>query len=248
MKKLLIVTVILFVCFSVIADEPDFGAILRRIDSMVNFEDSDLSCVYTIVSEKPGEDDSVFKVRMFRRDREDKFLVLVLKPDTYRGEGYLRIKDNMWLYDPENRKFMHMSQKESFGSHEVKNSDWKAPAYAENYDVEVSSEGKLGRYDVYILELEANNNEVTYPRKKLWIRKDNYMVLKVEDYSLSGRLLRTAYYPKYIRLGDRFIASKTLLIDELKNGERSQMTIHDASLTALPDSVFTKSYVERVNM
>jgi hypothetical protein len=69
----------------------------------------------------------------------------------------------------------------------------------------------------------------------------------VEDYSLSDRLMRTAYYPKYMKVAERFIPSRMLFVDELKEGEKTQVTIKDASVATLPDSVFTKAYLERVN-
>lgn len=63
----------------------------RKTESMVirisNFDDTDFSATYTVVSEKPGEDTSVFKVRIFGRDREDKFLMLFLEPATQKGQA-----------------------------------------------------------------------------------------------------------------------------------------------------------------
>ncbi len=247
MKRYLMLFIITLVCFSIPAENVNFHAILKEIDNMTSFEDSDLSCIYTIVSEKPGEDKSVQQVRMFRRDREDKFAALILKPETKKGQGYLQVDENLWFYDPESRKFAHTSSKENFQDSEAKNSDFKSSSLSEDYDIERSSKGKLGRYEVYILNLMANNNEVTYPRQKLWVRKDNHLLLKAENYSLSERLMRTVYYPGYISLGKKFIPSKILIVDELKKGERSQLTIKDPSVSTLPDYVFTKSYIERVN-
>ena len=97
------------------------------------------------------------------------------------------------------------------------------------------------------LDLQATNDEVPYPGARMWIRTDNSLVLKVESYSLSDRLMRTAYYPNYVEVAGRFIPSRMLFVDELKEGEKSQVTIRDVSLSALPDSVFTKAYLERVN-
>ena len=71
------------------AAEPDLKAILRTVDEMSNFDTIDFSATYTVVSEKPGEDASVFKMRMFRRDQEDKFLLLFLEPEIQKGQGYL---------------------------------------------------------------------------------------------------------------------------------------------------------------
>lgn len=247
MKRCITFLFMLLVCFSAQADEPDFYVILKKIDSMTNFDDSDLSCTYSVVSEKPGEEKSIQQMRMFRRDREDKFVILMLKPEIQKGQGYLQIDENLWFYDPDSRKFARTSLKENFQNSEAKNSDFKSSSFSEDYDIEHSSEGKLGRYEVHIFELKANNSEVTYPKEKLWVRKDIHLLLKVEDYSLSGRLMRTVYYPGYVSLGERYIPSKVLLIDELNKGERSQMTVKDASVAVLPDSVFTKAYIERVN-
>ena len=227
--------------------EPDFQAILSDIDRMSRFEDRDFSCIYTFVSEKPGEDTSVFKARMFRRDRQDKFLFLFLEPTVQKGQGYLMIDDNLWFYDPESRKFAHSSLKENLQDSEAKNEDMRASSLAEDYSIEASAEGKLGKYPVYILDLLASNNEVAYPRIKVWIRQDRNLVLKVASYSLSDRLMRTTYYPSYVKVRDRYIPSKTLFVDELKKGEKTQVTIKEASTSPLPDSVFTKSYLERVN-
>ena len=97
------------------------------------------------------------------------------------------------------------------------------------------------------MDLSAKHDEVTFPKVKLWVRKDNNLVLKGQNFSLSGRLMRSDYFPKYVRVKDRFLASKMLYVDELKKGERTQMTMADTSLSSVPNSVFSKSYLERVN-
>ncbi len=229
------------------AAEPDFESLLGTIDRMSSFQSTDFSATYTVVSDKPGEEASVFKVRMFRRDREDKFLLLFLEPETQKGQGYLQLQDNLWFYDPESRKFSHSSFKENLQDSETKSSDFRRSSLAEDYEVGSYGEDTLGKYPVYVVDLVANNDEVPYPRLKLWIHRDRPLVLKMENYSLSGRLMRTAYYPKYMQVGKRFIPSRLLFVDELREGEKTQVTIADASLAELPDSVFSKAYLERVN-
>jgi hypothetical protein len=100
---------------------------------------------------------------------------------------------------------------------------------------------------VYVLDLEASNEEVSYARLRLWVRQDNHLLLKAENYGLSGRLMRTSYYPSYLQLGDKYAASKMLFVDELRPGEKTQITLANASLAPIADSVFTKAYIERVN-
>lgn len=229
------------------AQEPDFHKVLATIDTMSNFDSSDFTCTYTIVTEKPGKETSVTQARMFRRDSEKKFLILILQPDVQKGQGYLQAEDNLWFYDPESRKFAHSSLKENFQDSDAKNSDFKASSLANDYTIESHTTGTLGAYNVYILDLRANNDEVAYPHVKLWLRQDGFLVLKSEEYSLSDRLMRTAYYPSYVQVGSRYIPNRMLLVDALNAGEKTQVSLGDISVARVPDVVFTKSYLERVN-
>jgi outer membrane lipoprotein-sorting protein len=230
-----------------VAGDANYLAILEEIDRSQNFNNTDFSASFTFVSEKPDEETSVFKARMFRRDLEDKFVLVFMEPQIQQGQGYLQVDENLWFYDPESRKFTHSSLRENLEDSEARNSDLRASTLAQDYSVRGAELGTLGRYSVHVIELDAVHDEVSYPGLKVWVRTDNNLVLKVENYSLSGRLMRSDYYPNYVQVEDRFIASRVLLVDELRPGERTQMTLTDTSLARLPDSVFTKSYLERVN-
>ena len=96
------------------AAQPDLVAILRAIDEQSNFGDFDFSAVLTIITQDPEKGTEKFVVREFRRDRENKFLLLIQEPKARMGEGYLMDEENLWFYDPESRKFSHTSLKESF--------------------------------------------------------------------------------------------------------------------------------------
>ena len=225
----------------------DYGAILQEIDRSQTFDDTDFSASFTFVSEKPDEETSIFKARMFRRDNQDKFVLVFLEPPIQQGQGYLQVDENLWFYDPESRKFTHSSLRENLEDSEARNSDLRQSSLATDYRVASADLETLGRYEVHVIDLTAVHNEVSFPGVKLWVRTDNNLVLKVENYSLSGRLMRSDYFPNYVRVDDRLIASRALYVDELRPGERTQMTLTDTSLSTLPDSVFTKSYLERVN-
>ena len=122
--------------------------------------------------------------------------MLILKPEYQKGQGYLKVDENVWFYDPESRKFTHSSLKENVQNSEAKNSDIDSLSLAEDYEVNSWEIGKLGNFETYILDLKALNNEVTYPRLKIWVRTDATIVLKEEDYSLSDRLMRNHLFPE----------------------------------------------------
>ena len=238
-----------FLAFVVVsgAGAADYRTVLADIDRMSSFTDSDYSCMLTVVSEKTGEQPNIQQAQMFRRDKDAKAVILILKPEVLRGQGYLQTDDNLWFYDPESRKFAHTTMKDNFQDTDAKQSDFRPQSLERHYKVTADSEGELGKFKVHILDLEASSDEAVYPRMRLWVRQDNSLLLKAENYGLSGRLMRTAYYPSYIKLGTRYTASKMLFVDELRPGEKTQVTIKDALLSPIPDSVFTKSYIERVN-
>ena len=95
-KKLCSVFILLIVMIgNIFADD-----ILSRIDALVSYPDQDFSAEYSIVQDKPGQGTSETKSVIFRRDSDDKYLILILEPLVDKGKGYLKIGNNLWLYDP----------------------------------------------------------------------------------------------------------------------------------------------------
>ncbi len=232
----------------------DFKQMLRRADALVNFPDSDFSAEYTIVRDVPGEGRSTTVCAIFRRDADKKYVIIIKQPEINRGQGYLKLEDTVWFYDPESRKFNSTSSRERFQNSVARNSDFTRSTLAEDYDVVAGEKTKLGIYDCWLLSLRANNTEVTYPLMKLWISDDG-LVRKMENYSLSGQLMRTIAVPSYQKLEGRYVADKILIIDDLSgrklNGtivhEKVQISVAKASLKRLPDSVFSKTFLESMS-
>ena len=228
--------------------------LLRQVDQLASFRDSDFSAEYTFVENKPGEGVDSTQAVIFRRDAESKYLILLLTPVVDRGKGYLKIGDNLWFYDPVSRKFTFTSSKERFRNSNARNSDFTRSNFAGDYDIARARREQLGKFDCTVLELKANNDGVTFPITNLWISDDS-LVRKVEDYSLSGQLLRTILIPTYQSIGGRFVPVTMIIVDQLKGrkidgkfvGDRTQITISKPSLAKLPDNLFTKSYLEKVS-
>jgi outer membrane lipoprotein-sorting protein len=228
------------------ADTTDFKALLAAVDANADFGSKDYSAVFTIVTQKPGEKDALVQIRLFRRDEHNQVVWIIQKPDAQKGQGFLKVDDNIWMYDPESGKFSHSTMKEQIQNSKAKSSDLKRGSFAEDYDVTASEEGTLGKYPVWILTLTAKNNEVSYPKLKLSIRKDKPLVLKEEDYSLSDRLMRSVLYPpKYIELDGKTVYSQILIQDELNKGEKSQLTLSEVSVAKLPDATFSKAFLSQ---
>jgi outer membrane lipoprotein-sorting protein len=228
------------------AQPADVDGLLARIDESGIYV-GDLSATFTLQSVDPTEGSVLRQATWFRRDVDDAFLMLIQEPTTELGQGYLNVEDGFWFYDPESRQFVYTSLSESFQGSDAKNDDFSAPSYADDYRITSLTEGTLGAYDVWIVELEATHGDATYPFKTIWVSRAEELVLKSEDYSLTERLLRTSYFPSYARIGDAYVADRMIFVDALVPGRTTEITISDLSTAELPDYIFTKAYVERVN-
>ena len=232
----------------------EYQEILKKVDSLVTFNDTDLSAEYVIVKKDPGGAVSTDVAAMFRRDKTDQFLILILEPEVDKGKGYLKIGDNLWLYDPVGRSFTFTSARERFQNSSARNSDFKRSNYYKDYKVVSGKKTKLGKFNCSLLELDAVSENVSYQKIKLWISDDN-LVRKIEDYSLSGQKMRTTAIPTYQKVGDRWVPKRIVILDHLIfrkiNGknvyERTSITVNKPSLKKLPDTVYTKEYLEKVN-
>ncbi len=226
---------------------PDFQKILSLIDERSIFPKVDFSAIVEIKTTDPEKGNSDERSASFRRDSLDAFLILTLEPATAKGQGMLLIADNLWKYDPLSRKFSHSSLKENYGGSTAKNSDFRGSSKAKDYKVSGSSSGTLGKFDCWILDLEATRTDVTYPFMKIWVSKADSLMLKAEEYSLTKRVLRTSLFPSYTKLADKYIATRAIFIDGLVVGKRTEFIISDLSVRTLPDDMFTKTYLEKVN-
>ncbi len=246
-RPILFIALFCFTILALPAQTTEADRILAVLDSLGDFSGRDYSALVTIVSEKPGEKQNVTQIRLYRRDSRNQFTFLVMLPEVNKGQGYLREEDSVWFYDPTSRKFSFSSIKENLQSSEAKNADFTKTSLRDDYTVESMKEGLVGKIPVWILELVARTKEVPYERTRLHVRKDRTMLLKQEDFSVSGRLMRTLLYPKYVEIGGKLTPAQILIVDEINKGEKSQITLAEQSVSALPDKVFTKAFIEQVN-
>jgi outer membrane lipoprotein-sorting protein len=234
--------------------QADARELLQKVDALVSFLDSDFSAEYIFAESRQSEGVDYTQAAIFRRDAQNKYLILILSPEADKGKGYLKIGDNLWFYDPVPRKYVFTSSRDRFRNSNARNSDFTRSSFAVDYDVVATRTEMLGRFDCTVLDLKANNAEVTFPFTKIWISDDS-LVRKTEDYSLSGQLLRIVMIPTYQAVGGRYVPQTILIVDELKGktvgekfvGDRTQITISKPSLARLPDNLFTRAYLEKVS-
>ena len=232
---------------------PDFVQLLKKADSLVTFPDSDFSAQYNFVQESPGQGTNSKQAMVFRRDKDNTYLIVIVKPEEDKGKGYLKSGNNLWFYDPVSRRFTFTSAKDRFQNMNARNSDFTRSNLAEDYKVTASARQKLGKYDCWVLDLQATSDDITFPKMRIWIDEDG-LVRKTDDYSYSGQHVRTVAFPTYQQIGGRYVPQTVVIFDALRgatiNGtfvnEKTTYTISRPSLERLPDATFTKTWLENL--
>ncbi len=227
--------------------------ILQRVDEQVSYKDRDFAATYAVTQERPGEGESRTVMNMYRRDREDRYTIIIREPSQDRGKGYVRIGENLWLYDPADGRFTRTRARDRFENTNARNSDFTQSTLAEDYRIVGHTEEQLGVYETDVYDLEAVTDEVTYPAMRVWI-DENGLVRKFEDYSASGEHMRTTAIPNYRRVDGRFVPVRMVIQDELRGreidgefrNERTVISVSEPSFDDVSDMVFTRAYLEQV--
>ena len=63
---------------------------------------------------------------------------------------------------------------------------------------------------------------------------------------MSDRLLKTCLYEKFERMAGRVRPTRLTMHDALREGEESVLEYADMKLRDLPDKIFTKDYLKRL--
>jgi len=172
-------------------------------------------------------------------------LVLTLHPASERGQILLMKERDLWIFLPRVSQPVRLSLAQRFVG-QVSNGDIARANFVGDYTPTLIGKETVGSDALYVLDLAAVDRGVTYQRVKYWVQQGNYRPYKAEFYSLSGRLLKTCRYGEFRLLGGMIRPTKLVMVDALNKGEESTLEYSDMKLRELPDRIFTKDYLKRL--
>jgi hypothetical protein len=224
--------------------------LLQEIDDRQRNSGDYKTLVY-IERKERNKNDVVFEAVVYRRDADDKLMILFLQPKAERGKGYLRIEKNLWMYDPGAGKWERRTEREHIGGTDSRRADFDESRLADEYDAVYDGIEKLGKVDAHKLTLTVKKGvDVAYPKLSLWVSAASSMVLKRQEFAASGKLMRTTYTPKWARL---YSASKKAevwspkeirIFDEVEKGNSTVILMKEQDLRPLQTNLFTKAWLE----
>jgi hypothetical protein len=234
---------------------PTVQQIIDKIDTAYQLH-SDMTAQARITTKDPDQGTKIIESVLYRRDKDDAFLIVIAEPETDRGNGYLRVGDNMWLYRRSTRTFTHIGRDEKIGGSNTSTGDIEKRKFRELYkpsldanSKEVFSEETIGsaKIPVYRFEVIARVNDVKYPKLVMWVTRDKFLELKREAYGLSGTLMETDLFTNYKEVDGRYVPLLQKYVDEIEKGRTSVMEITGLSFAKVDDYKFDKAYLESLS-
>ncbi len=211
----------------------------------------DYASLMYIERKEKGKTDIAQEALIYRRDADDKLMILYSKPKSEQGKGYLRVDRNLWYFDPTVGKWERRTERERIGGTDARRQDFDESRLALEYDPTYEGEEKLGNFTVHKLKLSAKQGvDVAYPVILLWLDTQTSNILKRQELALSGKLMRTSYYPKWQYL---FSASKKANVwypqemrfyDEVEKDNSTLIVVKNVDLRPLEANIFTKAWLE----
>lgn len=230
--------------------QTEVDAIVQRLDVRQR-STGDYKALCYIEQKERGKNDLLYQAVFYRRDDDDKLMILFLKPKSETGKGYLRLEKNMFMYDPTVGKWERRTERERIMGTDSRRGDFDESRLAEEYSAKFVKDEKLGKRAVHHLEMTAKKGQdVAYPTLKLWVDVESGNLLKRQDFALSGRLMRTTYYPKWKKIfsedkgADVYYPEEIHIYDEVEKGNRTTIALTEVDLRPLSTNIFTKAWLE----
>jgi outer membrane lipoprotein-sorting protein len=169
-----------------------------------------------------------------------------LDPPRERGTKMLKLGDQLWIFYPSSDRVIliagHMLRQSVMGSDLSYEDMMEDPTLLGNHAAALSGEETLQDRPCLILDLEAKKTDAAYPKRRLWVDRERFTVLKEELFARGGRLLKTATVESVRRFAGRWLPDRVRFKDAMKEGQGTEFVIHEIEFdAAIPDAMFSKA-------
>lgn len=225
-------------------DDPLAKSIVEKADK-VRFPAEGFQVDIVINSLGPDKDADMRKYRVLSKGNENS-VVMVTEPASERGQIILMKGRDLWVFMPEVSQPIRISLAQRLTG-QVANGDLARANFAGDYHPKILRTEKIGSDSYHVLELIAVDRTVTYQRVVYWVNEKSGWPLKAEFYSLSNRLMKKCSYENFQTLAGRVRPTRLVMEDALRNGEKSVLEYSEMRMRDLPDKIFTKEYLKKLD-
>lgn len=217
--------------------------LVREADA-IRLPQRDFQVEVTITNKGRRTQDEVRKYRVFSKGPEDT-VVQTTFPPTERGQILLMKGRDLWAFLPTISQPVRLSLAQRLTG-QVANGDLARANFAGDYTPRLLRDETIDDNVYHVLELRAVNRSITYHRVMYWVAKDDARPYKAAFYSASGRLLKTCRYTDFKAAAGKHRPTRLIIEDALHPGEQSILEYRNFSLRPLPDKLFNKDYLKKL--
>jgi outer membrane lipoprotein-sorting protein len=218
-------------------------SILEKADE-IRFPKEAFQVDVSITSSSQGQPTETRKYRVLSKGN-DNTVVMILEPASERGQIMLMKGRDLWIFMPNVSQPVRLSLAQRLTG-QVANGDLARANFTGDYTPRLLRTETQGSETYYVLELSAVDRGVTYHRVVYWVNKANYRPHRAEFYSLSNRLLKTCLYENFQTMAGKPRPTRLVMDDALRKGDQSVLEYGAMKLRDLPDKIFTKEYLKKL--
>jgi hypothetical protein len=211
----------------------------------IRFPASGFQAEITITASHQGQAVETKKYRVLAKG-SDNAVVMITEPAAERGQMMLMKERDLWVFLPEVSQPVRISLAQRLMG-QVANGDLVRANFAGDYNSHVARMDTIDGERYYVLELEAVDRSVTYQHVVYWVKETNFSPFKAEFYSISKRLLKTCKYENFQLMAGKLRPTRVVMEDALRQGEQSVLDYVSIRERDLPDKIFTKDYLKKLN-
>lgn len=217
--------------------------ILKNADE-IRFPSESFQVNVNINSITPNQSKENYLYQVLSKGNENS-LVMIMEPASERGQIMLMRGRDLWVYMPSITQPIRLSLSQRLTG-QVANGDIARANFAGDYHPELLRIDTIEGKEYYVLELTGVDRSVTYQKVLYWIERSNFWPHHAEFYSLSSKLLKTSRYENFQEILGKLRPTRVVMEDALRKGEISVLEYSEMTLHDLPDKVFTKDYLKKL--
>lgn len=228
---------------------PSADDILAAVDKAL-FLESYASRV-TMETQEPGQAPRAMTFEGQSRKDRGTYLEIVA-PARTKGTRFLQLDGSLWMFNPKagSANPLRLSSRDAFQGSTFSNADIGKSQFSDDYRPNLAPEallahGELGQVACYVIEAAAKTESAAYGKIVMWVRKADFMPLRMEYYARSGLLFKTMELSRIRSFGPITRPSVMRMESLDKKGSVTTLTMEAIEAKAVPATVFNKNYLTR---
>ena len=244
-RKLFLSVLLISIAVSAFSQAPTAQQLLSRVDNNEIYQTIEYEG--EIIIENGGRR-YVKAMKAWGRGNTHSFIEFTNPED--RGTKYLKRDGRLFVYSPDTEEVMLISGhmlKESMMASDMSYEDTLSnETLGSRYDSVIAGSELINGRDSWVLELTAKKRTESYPKRKLWIDKENSDLLRYELFALSGVKLKDYALKRVEVIAGRRFPVEGEMRDLMRKDSKTTFVMRNVFLDrAIPDSVFSQRNLGR---